>query len=268
MKFAIRDNDVSFFTSPEELNKLYNTIWNKIPISMAVVPFISGKATYLSKMGYEDKEHPIGENTQLTNFLREKISQDKVDILLHGYNHQFVDGTYDFETDCNMKHRISAGKNYLEKLLGVKISVFAPPDCRISKDGLRAIEYHKLNLLGQYSFSPFRGQRLLSILNLPYYIRKKIFYRKHERLVLQYPFIFTFFGHKELETFVIVKSTKYDTLRAAIDICNSINGIFCLSVHYWELNADSSMRNTFYKTIEYTLSLDGVKFEKVSNLFI
>ena len=37
--FAIRDDDTSFFTSPEELDSVYSNYWGKVPISLAVVPF-------------------------------------------------------------------------------------------------------------------------------------------------------------------------------------------------------------------------------------
>ena len=40
MYFCIRDDDTSFFTSPEELERVYGQISQLGPVSLAVVPFI------------------------------------------------------------------------------------------------------------------------------------------------------------------------------------------------------------------------------------
>lgn len=39
MKFAIRDDDTSFFTQPEQLLRVYEGIWDRAPVSLSVVPF-------------------------------------------------------------------------------------------------------------------------------------------------------------------------------------------------------------------------------------
>ena len=39
MKFAIRDDDTSFFTRPEQLLRVYQGIWDRAPVSLSVVPF-------------------------------------------------------------------------------------------------------------------------------------------------------------------------------------------------------------------------------------
>jgi len=58
MKFAIRDDDVSFFTKPMELEKLYKDLWEKnIPVSFAVIPF-AVKSYYCGdwEKFYQEKE--------------------------------------------------------------------------------------------------------------------------------------------------------------------------------------------------------------------
>ena len=39
MQFCIRDDDTSFFTSPEELEDAYGEITTRGPVSLAVVPY-------------------------------------------------------------------------------------------------------------------------------------------------------------------------------------------------------------------------------------
>jgi hypothetical protein len=50
MKFAIRDDDVSFFTKPMELESLYKDLWEKnIPISFAVKFLVAGNVKFFIK---------------------------------------------------------------------------------------------------------------------------------------------------------------------------------------------------------------------------
>src|SRR5438034_6624971 len=42
MKVAIRDDDTSYFTTPEALDRVYGDVWDRIPVCLAVVPFAIG----------------------------------------------------------------------------------------------------------------------------------------------------------------------------------------------------------------------------------
>ena len=92
MKVAIRDDDTSYFTKPKDLQRAYDFLNEDDCVSLSVVPytvpvhrddvFPYGKEI---GMGYYD----IAENTELLEYLKEKYKQGKIDILLHGYSHEY-----------------------------------------------------------------------------------------------------------------------------------------------------------------------------------
>jgi len=59
--FAIRDDDTSFFTRPEELEAVYRSLWGQIPISLAVVPFTvaAHRDIVFSTSAQRDKPSPL-----------------------------------------------------------------------------------------------------------------------------------------------------------------------------------------------------------------
>ena len=42
MKVAIRDDDTSYFTTPDALERVYGDVWDRVPVCLAVVPFAIG----------------------------------------------------------------------------------------------------------------------------------------------------------------------------------------------------------------------------------
>ena len=42
MKLAIRDDDTCYFTAPEDLERVYGDVWDRVPICLATVPFAVG----------------------------------------------------------------------------------------------------------------------------------------------------------------------------------------------------------------------------------
>ena len=38
MKVAIRDDDTCYFTAPDELERVYSDIWDRVPVCLAIVP--------------------------------------------------------------------------------------------------------------------------------------------------------------------------------------------------------------------------------------
>src|SRR5881392_1684368 len=124
MKVAIRDDDTSYFTTPEALDRVYGDVWDRIPVCLAVVPFA---------IGYEQPgippEHwrtgesvPLERNADLAGRLRSLLGARRVTIALHGYTHQdFPDG-YEFQAAPDLERRVARGRAYLEQLLGCRIS--------------------------------------------------------------------------------------------------------------------------------------------------
>ena len=89
----IRDDDISYWTSVEEIDFIYRDLFDKgIKISFAVIPY----AAKMYNLGdphtfYQDENDSkwVGENTKLVKYLKEKIDKGLVEIMLHGYNHLY-----------------------------------------------------------------------------------------------------------------------------------------------------------------------------------
>ena len=89
MRFAIRDDDTNFFTSPEEIEFCYKHTWDFCPPSLSVIPFVqgnwrewqdefysTGKIADWDRWEKDDALHPIHENVKLVEFLKEKESAE------------------------------------------------------------------------------------------------------------------------------------------------------------------------------------------------
>ena len=76
MKVALRDDDTSFFTTPEQLHAVYHDIWDRLPVSLAVVPRAAGYRDKAIPEKYWEagRVFPLEENTTLVEFLRERLA--------------------------------------------------------------------------------------------------------------------------------------------------------------------------------------------------
>src|SRR5262249_33261598 len=147
---CIRDDDTSFFTSPDDLERAYGQVSKRGPVSLAIVPF---HRTGTSK-GVPEKfrgqwsVHPLHENTELVGYLRAHIAAGRFEAMLHGYFHDEQHGRPEFSAGDDLAQRVVAGRHYLEDLLGAPIRVFVPPKNCIGRQGLRAIAAAGLHLGG------------------------------------------------------------------------------------------------------------------------
>ena len=140
MYFCIRDDDTSFFTSPEELETAYGEITNFGPVSLAVIPFCRAGT---SKGVPEDfrgrwSVHPLHENKRLVEYLRGAVAAGRFEIMLHGYHHDEPSGCGEFAKGADLVKKVADGRKYLETLFGVQIRVFVTPKHH-GVNGLRAI---------------------------------------------------------------------------------------------------------------------------------
>ena len=155
MYFCIRDDDTSFFTSPEDLERVYGEVSQWGPISLAVVPFHRAGTSGVVPEKFRGRwsVHPLHENRPLVDYLRMGIAQGRFEIMLHGYHHDELHDRLEFAGGHDLAQRVADGRQYLEDLLGATIRVFVPPYNSISRQGLRAIARAGLHLAG-YEGSP------------------------------------------------------------------------------------------------------------------
>ncbi len=157
MNLYLRDDDTSFFTTKEELCSAFDGIWEYGPINLAVIPYSVFTENHGIKGEYfqdPTKEYFIGNNRELVSFLKRKISENKVSIMLHGYSHYYFPttslnypfGIPEFLYLENQRDKILKAKNDLENLFNVEIKWFIPPSNSLSKETIVACDTLGLNV--------------------------------------------------------------------------------------------------------------------------
>lgn len=231
--FAIRDDDTSFFTRPEQLESCYGDIWDICPISLSVVPFHA-----CTKSGAVPKEYwsgdevfPLERNSELVDFLREGVARKRLHITLHGYHHRDEPDGYEFAVSRDLERKVIEGRRYLESLLGQPIKVFVPPHNSLGRDGYRSVIGQGLSISGIQTFRPaLRGwdPRIVG-LGLKKRILPGCTGRLHSTMVFPD-------GHREVPYEPLTPPISAERLLHRFDQTLRTGGIFCVATHYWEFD--------------------------------
>jgi hypothetical protein len=236
MYFCIRDDDTSFFTSPEELEHVYGEVSRWGPISLAVVPFHRAGTSKAVPDKFRGRwsTHPLHENQPLVDYLRKGVSAGRFEIMLHGYHHDEPDGRLEFARGAHLAQRITHGRTYLEDLLGTTIRVFVPPRNAIGRQGLRAIARACLHLGGtagiRAGWSPFSRKAW------PLWLRLR---RWRQSGGLGVPWILDLGDHREISANAVTPTARLQHNEAVFQSTLAMGGVFCVATHYWEQAAPS-----------------------------
>lgn len=230
MQFCIRDDDTNYFTNPDELELAYQDFWRYGPISISITPFQKGCKTKAVPAKYQltGEIYPIDENIELVNYLRKKLRQGHIEIMLHGYHHEDIDGNPEFVKGRNLREKIDNGKLYLEQLFKTQIQVFVPPHNTISREGLRAVVSAGLQL------GILAGIRYTWPLFSSHSWRN---WWRIRRWGQYYPFVVNMGDHYELQGNSVTPSSNLQDLITNMKIAARSNGVFCLATHYWEFGS-------------------------------
>ena len=239
MEFCIRDDDTSYFTSPDDLEKVYGDIARHGPISLAVVPFhrAGSSGCVPERLRTRGAVHPLHENEALVEYLRDRISEGRFEIMLHGYHHDESDGLAEFTDRSDLNERVSHGRKYLEDLLGSRIRVFVPPGNTIGAAGLKAITRERLHLGGtagvRAGWSPFAPVTWRTWLRL----------RKwHRGGGVGVPWVLDLGDHREIPGNPVTPAARFEENTARFQTALRMGGVFCIATHYWEMEAGSEHR--------------------------
>lgn len=252
MRFAIRDDDTNFFTSPEEIEFCYRETWDVCPPSLSVIPFVqgnwrkwqdefyeTGKITDWVSWEKDDEVHPIHENRRLVEFLKDKVAEGKIALTIHGVNHRNKDEHRkplannlvhyaEFYTDQDLTAKLREGKAYLEEIFDQPFTVFTPPQNAITKTGYKAIVNNNLGLVGG-GLSFLSRQKTL---RWPWELMMWSFFRAENRNQY-YPYVINLGRRKEIMVhFPLQEVTHLEDLIKAFDFVKAMNGDFILSTHY------------------------------------
>jgi hypothetical protein len=253
MKFFIRDDDTNFFTKPEDLDLVFNDIWDlKIPVSLAVVPFQEETKCRSLPINKRDGSgvYPIGDNIDLVLYLKEKIESGDVNILMHGYSHKDQIGGFEYETGMDLHNKTKKGKKYLEQIFNTQINTFVPPHNSMSRNGSSAVIEQGMNILASFSHRP--NERPMSYRNIIEFTHMVKLYLLHGNNIRN-PKVFNMGSHLEFGCHHFLESTNIEEIFHAMDFSQNYcldSGYFGLATHYWELSP-VDMRAKLMKIIEY-----------------
>ena len=233
MYFCIRDDDTSFFTSPEELEKAYGKITQWGPVSLAIIPFCqAGKSKGVPSTSREKWTiHPLEQNPALVEYLRHGIAKGRYEAMLHGYNHDLPDVRCEFMDGAELTRKVQEGKDYLEELLRTTVRVFVPPHNAIGKRGLDAIARAGLHLGGVAGIR--RGWSWASPVSV-----KTWWYLRNRRAkgLSGIPRVLELDDHRELAGNPITPLARLEENLKRFDEACATSGVFCAATHYWEFD--------------------------------
>lgn len=269
MKVALRDDDTSYFTTPERLASVYHDVWDRVPVSLAVVPKAAGFADKAipEKYWQAERAFPLEENAPLVSFLRERIAAGQVTITQHGYTHEDFPGGYEFQAAPDIERRLAEGRAYLESVLDTRIQLFVPPHNALSKRGFAAVSAAGLNLLGTFlsfrpSMRPWDSHTPGNWWRIRQY-RAATGRTKADRLI--YPHVLRYAGHAEFGCHSLIPGTTLDELMQGFDEARSAGGHFCLATHYWEV--DETLKRVLLQFLDRVSAVPGVEFVEAERLF-
>jgi peptidoglycan/xylan/chitin deacetylase (PgdA/CDA1 family) len=238
--FCIRDDDTSFFTEPEELERAYGEVSRWGPISLAVVPFHRAGTSKGVPEQFRGRwsVHPLHDNPALVEYLRIRIAEGRFEIMLHGYYHDEPHGKPEFQGGRDLTARVLEGRRYLERLLDTRIRIFVPPRNAIGKNGLRAIAAAGLHLGGTAGIR--RGWSLWSRNSWLLWLRLLQWRRAGGTGV---PWVLDLGDHREIAGNPVTPVACMQRNEAVFDKALAMGGVFCAATHYWELDAPSRHRD-------------------------
>lgn len=257
MRLAIRDDDTNFFTTPAELEACYGEIWHEMPPTLSLISKVKGNWLYWVHQIYKDRHetdwnawknddvvYPIENNTNLVQFLRQKLNEGKLDLSFHAKHHRneddqlpaamsnnYVRGA-EFYTTRELTGYIKDEINHLEQIFNYHISVFTPPQNLLSPLGYKAVLKAGLNICG--GGLPFYKKEInpAGLINIIRQLNFKLTNRH-----ANYPYVLKYAHHTEIPYhYPLQPTTKLETLVRDFEMVRHYDGDFVLSTHYVEFN--------------------------------
>jgi hypothetical protein len=236
VQFCIRDDDTSFFTTPEQLNEVYGEVSRWGPASLAVVPFHRAGTSKGVPQKYRGRwsVHPLHDNRGLVDYLRRAVAERRYEVMLHGYYHDEADGRCEFERRGDLATRVGDGRKYLEDVLQTPVRVFVPPRNTIGREGIHAIASEGLHLggvAGVRSGWPYWSPRTWRL-----WVRLR---RWKQGGGAGLPWILDLGDHREIAGNPVTPLSRSGDNVASFAAAVAVDGAFCAATHYWELDTPS-----------------------------
>ena len=267
--FCIRDDDTSFFTSPDELEQTYGTVTKQGPVSLAIIPFCRAGMSRWVPQAYRDRwsVHPLHENTALVEYLRDGIKNGRYEAMLHGYHHDEPMNRREFLEGSDLERKIRDGKQYLEEVLGTVIRVFVPPHNAIGRKGLKAVTAAGLDLGGVAGMRHGWPWTAPASVRIWWQLR-----RRRQRGLPGVPYVLDLSDHKELAGNPVTPGSTLKQSLRVFDEADGVGGVFCAATHYWEFaqpTKDPDARTVgdhLYQLVHRAMSDPTVRWQSVGTV--
>lgn len=263
VKLIIRDDDLNFFTKVEDIEYVYRRI-PTFPVSFAVIPMVvdvsmEGKC---SDTCGNTTPRWIGDNLELTAWLKDKLEKGRIDVLMHGITHEYKleDGKrkaeMEWRKETDLMEKINDLKNRLGRLLEYPISVFVAPSNHISKYAINCISDCELDYSG---IVPLNFQRNLTLRNVYCYIKRTLVRTFNK---IPYPGVLRYSNHYEINA---CNNLNFEYLRKLFDYCNKRNLPMAINVHYWHIRDNYEHYKDFFSFVDYAIE-NGAQPAKLSEV--
>jgi len=244
----IRDDDISYFSKPEELENAWGKWYGKVNIIFSVTPFMVETKEYRienREFDYHqlgEVEFDIAENVALIKYLKNLLSKHYIQVGLHGYNHKYT-LEYDIKDEELLYQKSLKAKEYLEKLLDTKVDTFVPPDNSVSGEAIKALSRAK--------FKKVLRAFPLKYIDTDFSLRYIVFWVQRVWFKLKYKLVYSkiyYNGYLHEEASYLYKGQDFEKLMNDYKIYKNYNLAFTLATHYWELKGE--MKNNLDKFLE------------------
>jgi len=269
MRFAIRDDDTSYFTRPEELDRVWGTILPYAPVSLAVVPYSLEPFHLGDVQRFYQGTTPraVRENAELVIWLHEKLARKQIAVMCHGYTHEYrrtgpetLEQEFIWKPYDRLLGETRHARQHLEETFGTAITTFVPPGNGISRPGIMAVGGSFANLMAAFPLRRITDFRLEARFAWNY--ARRLYYQA--RYGIANPFGETVSGVRLLPSFSLTAQVTWDRIRGWFELCRRLGADFIVAVHYWEM--DQQLRDILANLLDLAAK-SGCEFCSCPELF-
>lgn len=264
-KFAVRDDDINFFTEASKLRSIYEPLFHLCKPTLCITPFAGdiyksvvdkegqintkeGRLKFVKEIEINDNNlNYIDENKELILLLKEWLSEDKIGIALHGITHNPTSNGYECEVKEQYKS-LEYAKKYLEELLGKEIKVFSAPNNTINRYWKKKVSRLGMDIVLSYGSKPnevvYSVQSLFSMLKLYFH------FIMHGKGVF-YPFVLDYKDYSEIASYPQGVKTKLSEVQKNCLFAIKKGGVFVLAIHSYAFLKHPEMLEQFREICLY-----------------
>jgi len=264
LAFTIRDDDISYFTTPQQIDQIYKEAWrNGFKITLATIP--KHKATQDRSVPRQFRgglqSHDLRDNMDLIKYLENALQSGLIDIVQHGFTHEDISGKPEFyiNDSSELRMRLEEGRRILEDSFKKEVKVFSAPHGMISKEAWKILREEGFTICRTYGLYTLLKNTPITMSNLEALIKIGL---RHPH-ILKRPMptgIVKFLGMIELQSsWIHASDLPYDlnVFKATFNKALEHGGLFNVITHHWDYDESrkelvgNSLLNSLYEILDY-----------------